>query len=182
MPIIIKVCWRDDDVTASISSFFAYSLMTPCLVANQSFSLFLWSLGSLFSRQLNVQLHPMQSFPGNKSSIFHLFVDLFKLALTDKERIIKVKREVEGERGREREIVCVQEREAEIGVVYFDQRTGAPHAFRWSKSFFWCEKRGVYQRMLKGPCLIPWADLHFLSIITQLSDIWCYFLRYFIHF
>ena len=82
----------------------------------------------------------MQSFPGNKSSIFHLFVDLFKLALTDKERIIKAKREVEGERGRERErereIVCVQEREAEIGVVYFDQQTGAPHAVRWSKSIF----------------------------------------------
>ena len=110
--------------------------MTPSLVANQSLSLFLWSLGFLFSRQLNVQLHPMQSFPGNKSSIFHLFVDLFKLALTDKERIIKVKREVEGERGKEREIVCVQEREAEIGVVYFDQQTGAPHAVRWSKSIF----------------------------------------------
>ena len=24
-----------------------------------------------------------------------------------------------------------------INVVYFDQRTGAPHAIRWSKSFFW---------------------------------------------
>ena len=23
-----------------------------------------------------------------------------------------------------------------VGVVYFDQQTGAPHAVRWSKSFF----------------------------------------------
>jgi hypothetical protein len=64
--------------------------------------LFFWQL--LFEQQLG----SMQSFPGNKSSIFHLFVDLFRLALTDKERIIKVKNWQ-----KERKCVCVCERERE---------------------------------------------------------------------
>ena len=52
----------------------------------------------------------------------------------------------------------------ELSVVYFDQRTGAPHAIRWSKSFVSALKCNfpsiTEEKEWKAPLFSPGVDHH----------------------